>query len=104
MAPFFENYIVAECLKKITHRKTHSKLYYYRTSNGVEVDLIIDHRHRLELLEIKTTETFHPKMVKPMISIMQEGDQASLLYQGKTLPNQENISILNFQDYLSQIS
>ncbi|MCB1115633.1 MAG: ATP-binding protein [Chlamydiia bacterium] len=97
----FENYIVVECLKKIMHQKLHSKLYFYRTSHGVEIDLIIDHRTFRELIEIKTSETFHPKMTKPIESMIQPSDKAFLLYQGKSLPYLENIQIINYQKYLS---
>ncbi len=98
--PLFENYIVAECLKKLTHRKTHSKLYYYRTSHGVEVDLIIDHRQFREFIEIKTSETFHPKMIKSIESLRETKDRGVLLYHGKKLSEQEGIEILNYKDYL----
>ena len=43
----FENYIIAEIFKKEKHIKSHADFYYYRTSAGDEVDLIIDHKtHR----------------------------------------------------------
>lgn len=98
----FENYIIAECLKQIVHHKLHSKLYFYRTSHGVEVDLIIDHRQYRELIEIKTSETFHPKMIKSVESITEPNDQACLIYQGQTRPYLEHIHILNYQDYLKR--
>lgn len=96
----FENYIVAECLKKQAHRKTHSKLYYYRTSHGVEIDLIIDHRQYKECIEIKTSETFHPKMIKSLEGFLEKNDQGFLVYRGKDQPYQE-ISVVNFETYLS---
>lgn len=98
----FENYMVAESLKRVVHHKLHSKLYYYRTSHGVEVDLIIDHRQYRELIEIKTSETFHPKMTKPIEGMIEANDKAFLLYRGKTRPYLDNLHILNFQEYLKQ--
>jgi len=96
----FENYVVAECLKKIVHRRMHSKLYYYRTSHGVEVDLIIDHRSTKEFIEIKTSETFHPKMVKSIEALMEPGDTGHLLYRGKEVPYLDAVKVLNYQKYL----
>lgn len=96
----FENYVVAECLKKVLHRKMHSKLYYFRTSHGVEVDLIIDHRQNKELFEIKTSESFHPKMIKAMESFIDPSDKGYLLYKGKTVPYHGNIKIQHYADYL----
>ncbi|MCP5505808.1 MAG: ATP-binding protein [Chlamydiales bacterium] len=97
----FENYLVAECLKLLVHQKLHSKLYFYRTSHGVEVDLIIDHRQYRELIEIKTSETFHSKMTKPIEGIIQPNDKGILLYQGKTRPYLENVQIQNYKEYLA---
>ena len=37
----FENYIVSEIYKKELSKNTHTNLYYLRTSNQDEVDLII---------------------------------------------------------------
>ena len=42
--PLFENYVVSEIMKREIHSKADSELFYYRTSNGVEIDLIIDHK------------------------------------------------------------
>ena len=101
-SPLFENYVIAESLKKHTHHKTHSKLYYYRTSHRVEIDLIIDHRQYKELIEIKTSETFQPKMTKSMGSILEPQDQGALVYRGATRPYDPKIKVLNYKDYLSQ--
>lgn len=95
----FENYIVSEILKRELHRKTHSELFYIRTSHGVEVDLIIDRKTHKELIEIKSGETFRPMMVSALNSFMEKGDQGYLLYRGKEFSYDENIRILNYQNY-----
>lgn len=99
--PLFENYIVAEFLKKHTHRKTHSKFYFYRTSHGVEIDLIIDHRQFKELIEIKTTESFRPNQVKHLEMLLEPEDQGKLIYRGKDLQYSEKIQLQNFKTCLS---
>jgi len=98
--PLFENYIVAECLKKTMHQKRHSKLYFYRTGHGVEIDLILDHRQYKEMVEIKTSETFHPKMIKAVESLLESGDKGYLVYKGKPQAYQNNLDVLNYLDYL----
>jgi len=96
----FENYIVNECMKREVHNKTHCKLYYFRTNHGLEVDLIIDRKQYKESLEIKTSETFHPKMVKALESIREKQDKSYLIYRGKDLPYTEDVKVLNFATYL----
>ena len=64
----FENFIVAEIMKIFHHRGEEPNLYYWRTREGSEVDLIIDADSSLIPIEIKQTETPHPKMAKEVLS------------------------------------
>jgi predicted AAA+ superfamily ATPase len=51
----FEQWIVLECLRLLDYRQTEARLYYWRTHNGAEVDLLIEKRGRLRLaVEIKS--------------------------------------------------
>ena len=96
----FENYLVAELLKKQIHRKTHKKLYYFRTSAGQEIDLIIDHKQHKDLIEIKTSETFKPLMLSSVETMLGKDDQGFLIYQGQEIPHLENVRVLNFNQFL----
>lgn len=69
-------------------------------SHGVEIDLIIDHRKSKELIEIKASETFHPKMVKSIEGLMESGDKGYLLYRGEEVPYLEDIKVLSYEAYL----
>lgn len=96
----FENYVVGEILKRELHLKTNSTLYYFRTSHGVEVDLIIDRGLHKDLIEIKHSSTFHPKMTDSISTILESGDEACLLYNGENFPYVDKIKILNYKNYL----
>lgn len=99
----FENYIVAEILKKELHQKTNAELFYLRTNHGVEIDLIVDRKKSKELIEIKNSETFNPKMTEAIEQFMEKNDKGYLLYQGKDFPYVKQIQILNYQNYLKDI-
>ena len=96
----FENFVVAEVLKKELHNKTGAALYYYRTSHKVEVDLIIDRGLFKEVIEIKQSATFNTKMTTAIKSIMEEGDKGFVLYNGNNFPYIQKIEVLNIKDYL----
>lgn len=96
----FENYVIAEIKKKLFHTNDSAKMYYYRTSHGVEVDLLIDRGLYKEWVEVKFNETFKPIMLSPMKSLMAEQDKGILLYTGTTREYDPNILISNFGDYL----
>ena len=96
----FENYLVTEIVKKIKHTCADAELFYYRTSHGVEVDLIIDWKTHRDFIKIKSGETFHPRMITTIESLMAKQDKGYLLYRGKQHPYASNMHILNYQDYL----
>jgi uncharacterized protein len=60
----FENLIIAEAYKQIYNKKLSSKLYFYRDSNDLEIDLIIDQGSKLYGLEIKSSSTYSNKFIK----------------------------------------
>lgn len=59
--PLFETAVVIEWLKVFLHRGELPALYYWRTSDGIEVDLIVEHGGRLHPIEIKSTSTVRPR-------------------------------------------
>ena len=53
----FENFVISEVYKSFSNRGVKPPLYHFHDSQGVEVDLIIEHESRYLLLELKTTMT-----------------------------------------------
>lgn len=100
LGSLFENYMVSEILKREIHLKSHAELYFYRTSNGEEVDLIIDRKQHREFIEIKAGETFTPKMSRALENLCDKESTGYLLYRGKNVPYLPNIQVMNYQDYL----
>jgi len=98
----FENYIISEVLKGETHQKTHNELYDLRTSEGVEIDLIVDHKSYKECIEIKNTATFRPKMVRAVNSFLEAGDHGCMIYVGEDYQYSETINIINYNRFLSE--
>jgi hypothetical protein len=60
----FENLVIADLYKTYLHRGEEPPLYYWRTVAGSEVDLLVDTQAGLVPLEIKLSETPHPRMAK----------------------------------------
>lgn len=97
--PIFENYIISEIMKRELHAKEDSELFYLRTSNGTEVDLLIDRKTEVEFIEVKTSETYRREMTKAIEIFKKENEQGYLFYRGKTLPSHTDLRIINYQDY-----
>jgi len=58
--PLFETMVVSEWLKAFHHRGERPELYYWRSKQGLEVDLVVDRNGRLHPIEIKATATLLP--------------------------------------------
>lgn len=53
-----ENYIIMECMKNNANQSLGQTFYYWRDSNNVEIDLIIDNGSSFLPTEIKSAQTF----------------------------------------------
>jgi hypothetical protein len=54
---FFENMVVAEFLKRRLNHGKNIEFYFYRDTNGNEVDLVLDAGSNFHLCEIKASQT-----------------------------------------------
>jgi predicted AAA+ superfamily ATPase len=68
----FETAVITEVYKTLIHRGVVPNLYFWRTSAGVEVDLIVDTGRALLPLEVKLTSTPQPKMAGSIKTIMND--------------------------------
>ena len=96
----FENYVVSEIMKREMHSRADSKLFYFCTSNGVEIDLIIDRKTSREFIEIKPGETYRSEMARPLLQFKNKEDQAIVLYRGKDVKSAPDLRIMNYKTYL----
>ena len=62
----FETMVVSDMLKRFLHCGQRPSLYYLRTRDGLETDLVIELEGRLHLLEIKSSMTITPKHALPL--------------------------------------
>ncbi len=97
----FENYVVSEILKNELHSGSQSDIYYFRTQDKAEIDLIVDRKSSKDFIEIKKTATFHPKMIQTLKKYTQPKDSRILLYQGETYEHSD-VKIMPYWDYLEK--
>jgi len=60
----FENWIVMEIYKQFSSLGIRPAIWFWRTSNGMEVDLIVEHKGKLWPIEIKSGGTFNKSWLK----------------------------------------
>jgi hypothetical protein len=79
----FENFIINEYVRQNFHQNLHREFYFWRSSNGLEVDLLIGgDSPTFDLIEIKATKTIVQKMFSNLDEV---GEMADNLLGNKIL-------------------
>ena len=65
----FETMVVIDFLKRFLHSGQMPSMYYLRTRDGLEIDLVLELGQKLHLFEIKSTMTMFPKHASPLFKI-----------------------------------
>jgi len=97
----YENLIISEVNKKIYNNKLPLKIYFYRDSNQIEVDLIIDSGSVLHYCEIKSAKTFNKDFLKSLETISENiglPAQKFVVYRGDLKQSVNGIKLIGFED------
>jgi predicted AAA+ superfamily ATPase len=94
-----ETVVISEIIKTLTHQGVQPQTYFWRTTAGTEVDLIVDTGERLIPIEVKLSATLHPAMAAAIKTFQKDfGDAAGpgyIIHPGDTaLPLGANVSAL----------
>ncbi len=68
----FETLVVSDMFKRYLHCGQSVPLYYVRTHDDLEVDVVIEESQRLTLVEIKSTQTLHPSHASSILRLKRE--------------------------------
>jgi len=105
--PLFENFCIQETLKAFFNRARQPWLYYLRTGNGLEVDLLIEGpAQSLVPVEIKLSKTPVPKMgenierFRKLYSALTIREGLIVSLTDSTIRFSPDLSSVTFADYL----
>ena len=77
--PIFEAAVLAEILKAFVNRGEEPQIYFWRTSAGVEVDLVVEAGGKLIPIEVKLSATPRPAMASGIRTFQEDlGEKAGL--------------------------
>ena len=82
----YENFVIAEIMKVQYHAGKIPSVYYWRESNGTEIDCIIeDSNQKIIAVEIKGGETFNKEYLKNLKNFPADNDKITknLIYAGE---------------------
>lgn len=97
----YENFIVMEALKSQLNDGREGNLYFYRDSNGNEIDLLVPRNGELTGIEIKSAMTYSYDFQKTLIKmpeyVKEPIRQRGVVYTGEMENYNSDIKILNYK-------
>lgn len=101
----FENMVIADIMKRRSHKGQSTEMMFYRDSNGNEIDLIVPSGQSLEGYEIKSSSTYNSSFEKGFHSLTDQLDarlsRRAIIYCGTQERRDANIEVLNYMSLLS---
>lgn len=93
----FENMVINEYIKQNYHHNLYREFYYWRDSNGHEVDLLVSNETAYDVVEIKATKTILPKLFDGLDLLKNIGkdtiNRKILVYGGTESQNRSNYKV-----------
>ena len=96
----FENLVIIECLKTRLNKGHFPNLYFFRDSNGNEMDLLLKKGRDLHTFEIKSSSTYQPHFLtqlKKIKKIYPKIKKTGLIYNGLSKKLSKNIELIHFK-------
>ncbi len=90
----FENLIIAEKTKYKAHRQKDPDMFFFRDSNGLEIDLLEAEGMEAEMTELKSGKTFKPEFLTNMkkLKAIDSSLKMNLVYDGS-----ENVALADYK-------
>lgn len=105
MGNLFENMVVMEAVKQCYNEGRNADLYFFRNSNGLEVDLILKRRNFLNLFEIKSGKNLDKKYLTNMKNFWKHFPEFNedkekpgiVIYSGDDVPSFCGFPFINYK-------
>jgi len=95
----FENLVVIECLKTRANQGKTPNLYFFRDSNGNEVDILFESGRELVAIEVKSSATYRQELLKGLkrLRVLTPNiRQSYLVYAGEPFVFSDGITALRY--------
>ena len=102
----FENLVISEIMKNQVHGGKFPSIYYWRESNGNEIDCVIEKSaDEIILLEIKAGQTYNSDYIKNLnrfpVSEFHGITKKCLIYSGKETSSMSGVQIFAWEKFAS---
>lgn len=97
----FENLVVSEMMKRVKNADTGDELFFFRTSDGIEVDVLVRTDNGFRPVEIKSTMTYSVSLesgLRRFLALQPQSISPTVVYGGRSMPAGE--SGIEFRNFL----
>lgn len=103
MGSLFENLIVMEALKAEYDNNIKDSLFFYRNSNGVEVDILQSRPEGLNIYEVKSGQALSKDYLRHINSVKKKfgTNKSGVIYSGEDYPSFMESQFINFHNAYS---
>lgn len=98
----FENLVVAEALKQRAHAGKSPNLWFLRTEDGFEIDLLRSSGRVLRPVEIKSAATWHDSFARQVRAFVRDNPgtpSPAVVYDGDDLDLSDGVFVRNFRSF-----
>lgn len=99
----FENMVVGDIMRRRMNRDEPDGLFFFRTSDGLEIDLLEQTEAGMRPIEIKSSMTYSPALetgLRKYLLLFPDAPSPTLLYAGTALAaNRDGIACRNYLDF-----
>lgn len=99
----FENMMIAEYIKRMYHRDNVQDVWFWRDAAGHEIDLVVQEGLKLNLIEVKATQTVMPDLFKGLNYFKNESKKenltTTLVYAGDETQQRTAGSVMPWFDF-----
>lgn len=102
----FENLVISEIKKTIMSKSHKPKLYFFRESNGLEVDLLLEDKQELTAIEIKSNSTptlQHAKNLESFSKIAKGVKKSILLSPREEPTTRKGVEFRYYKDFAESL-
>lgn len=97
----FENLVISDMFKRNLHQYQLKEYWFWRDSNGHEIDILVKHSGGFDIFEVKSTQTVLPRLIKGMdyFDELTKGlvNSKTLIYGGDDNQNRTNFRLRSWR-------
>lgn len=84
------------------HTRSDADLFFFRESNGNEIDLIIDRKGKQDYMEIKVGHTYRPEMARALARLGGEATRTYIVSRGREIEGDAKLRLVNYRSFLGE--